>query len=93
MDSRAPRGRDHRLARNQHGNMSRPSRARGLKPSHTGRPLNKAMVAPIAGAWIETVMANLYANRERRAHRGRASHSTRHTCADCGRLDGLLGYE
>ena len=34
--------------------MSRPSRARGLKPLDRPRHLERGVVAPLTGAWIET---------------------------------------
>jgi len=34
--------------------MSRPSRARGLKPISTRASQRSLIVAPLAGAWIET---------------------------------------
>ena len=37
--------------------MSRPSRARGLKPRPETACHNQKMVAPLAGAWIETMSA------------------------------------
>ena len=35
--------------------QSRPSRARGLKPGHGSGTQIKETVAPLAGAWIETL--------------------------------------
>ena len=34
--------------------MSRPSRARELKPAYHAKGIGKYRVAPLAGAWIET---------------------------------------
>jgi len=36
--------------------MSRPTRARGLKPDLSGIALQQGEVAPHAGAWIETLL-------------------------------------
>ena len=36
--------------------MSRPLRARGLKPSSAANPSSSVSVAPPAGAWIETAL-------------------------------------
>ena len=56
----------------RHGVMSRPSRARGLKPAEPLTGANVIGVAPLAGAWIETLSTLTFSrNRSGRAPRGR----------------------
>ena len=62
--SRAPRGRvDWNTVSNwllRYSRRSRPSRARGLKPDIFRARYVRYMVAPLAGAWIETYAVPLY---------------------------------
>ena len=52
--------------------MSRPARARGLKPDRSSKRQGKNRVAPRAGAWIETINHHTTSyQEERRAPRGR----------------------
>ena len=44
--------------------LSRPSRARGLKHEQAVLLCEPAIVAPLAGAWIETIPYHSYAHDE-----------------------------
>ncbi len=56
------------------GNQSRPMRARGLKPTESFPDRSGFIVAPHAGAWIETLVVNGWSTGN-------------YSRAPCGRVD------